>query len=307
MHGMPWQSPEPLRHKSSTRRYIHMINFIAKIKRALIRLYADRLAVTQIEVHRAMDELKVRPKYQASKSLIPYGYKMYSQADEDGMIAEIFHRIGVTNKTFVECGIGDGLENNTLALLHQGWKGLWIDANSIAIDNIRNEWAGLIGDGDLKVEHAFITRTNIDALIKKNIESKIIDLLSIDLDGNDWHIYEAISAVEPRVIVFEYNAKFPPPVRFCMEYDAEYVRSGDCFGFSLQFIVDKMEGLGYRLVGCNLSGANAFFVRQELLQDHFLSPYTAAVHYEPARYYLAQLHSGQKPSYQTIARAIRSK
>ena len=277
----------------------------SKIRSLILNVYLSINAFTQLNLHEKLEELQARPRYKDPKSLIPHGYKVYSQCEEDGMIAEIFERIGTTNKVFVEFGIGDGLENNSLTLLFQDWKGLWIEGSENAVSNIHKYFAPIIERGDLKIENAFITKDTIDGLISDNISDKEIDLLSVDIDGNDWYVFDAIKTLSARVIVFEYNAKFMPPLRFCMDYDAEYVRKGDdCFGVSLQFITDAMEPKGYSLVGCNLSGANAFFVRNDLLGDKFEAPYTAKYHFEPARYYLTQFASGHPASYQSLARSM---
>lgn len=252
-----------------------------------------------------MDRIKERDKYKNPKSLIPFGDKIYSQTDEDGIIREIFRRIGLTNKTFVEFGIGNGLENNTLALLFDNWQGLWIDASSSSVKNINKYFAEIIENGHLKIVESFITRDNINDLISANIKSKEIDLLSIDIDGNDYHILNAISCIEPRVIVIEYNAKFTPPVLYCMDYDEKHTwEKDDCFGVSLKFLEVNLEKKGYYLVGCNISGVNAFFVRKDLVSDHFLEPFTAENHYEPPRYYLSGYFAGHVSSYKTLAKSL---
>ena len=90
----------------------------------------------------ASDELRLNllanQKYTDKARLERYGFKAYSQNDEDGIIQEIFNRIGVTNKTFVEFGAYDGLENNTTYLLMKGWRGLWIDGDPKKMKILRN-------------------------------------------------------------------------------------------------------------------------------------------------------------------------
>src|SRR4030042_3287529 len=106
---------------------------LSKLKKLKGLLEADAtIGVTMKRIHQQLaineiETLKRNSRYQNPKSLIPFGYKIYSQNEEDGIIREIFNRIGVTNRVFVEFGIGDGLENNTLALLFDGWNGLWIE------------------------------------------------------------------------------------------------------------------------------------------------------------------------------------
>ena len=144
---------------------------------------------------------------------------MYSQNDEDGIIIEIFNRIGSTKKIFVELDAGNGIENNTYALLFQNWKGLWIDGNKKKIKSIIKQLPRTLSLKQLIVKNAFfITKDNIDNLISSEISEHEIDLLSIDLDGNDIHIFESIKCIKPRVVILEYNAKFIPPVEYCMKY-----------------------------------------------------------------------------------------
>lgn len=255
--------------------------------------------------HWTLERLKRDSRYQDNQSLIPYGYKIYSQNDEDGIIREIFNRIGVTNKMFVELGVGKGLENNTLALLFDEWKGLWIEGSENSTRHIRKNLKNTIKAGALSVINAFITKDNIDELISSTIDENEIDLLSIDIDGNDFHAFISINCINPRVVVIEYNAKFPPPIIYCMDYDETHVWNGDDnFGASLKFLEIEFDKKDYCLVGCNLLGANAFFVRKDLVGNKFLEPFSAEVHYEPARYHLGVLSSGHKPSFKTLEKSL---
>jgi len=257
------------------------------------------------QVHLSLERIRGNPRYQDGKCLTLSGHKIYSQCDEDGMIREIFQRIGQTNKIFVEFGVGDGLENNTLALLFDGWEGLWIEGSEKLTSRIREGLKYTIDTGRLTVTNAFITRENINELISSAIDKAEIDLLAIDMDGNDFHVFESISCINPRVVVIEYNAKFPPPMQYCMSYEEGHKWSkDDNFGASLKFLEEGFSKKGYCLVGCSLTGANAFFVRQDLVADRFLEPYSAETHYEPARYFLGRLTSGQNPSFKTLDRSM---
>lgn len=248
-----------------------------------------------------IDRLRASPRYQDPKCLIPFGHKVYSQTDEDGIIREIFSRIGVTSKTFVEFGVGDGLENNTLSLLFEGWRGLWIEGSAACVRAIRTNLPSVIRKKLLSVTHALVTRDSINGTIAEAFPGGELDLMSVDIDGNDYHVFEAITCVRPRVLVIEYNAKFPPPIEYCMAYDAAHVwRRDDCFGASLKFLEVALAGRGYALVGCSLSGVNAFFVQKDLVGDRFLAPFTAERHYEPARYYLGSAPSGHPPAHRTL-------
>ncbi|MEM9275712.1 MAG: hypothetical protein AAGA80_22545 [Cyanobacteria bacterium P01_F01_bin.143] len=271
------------------------------LERKYQRIIKDRFQ--QLPILQEIDRLKEHKRYQDPKSLIPFGDKVYSQSDEDGIIREIFNRIGTTNKIFIEFGIGNGLENNSLALLFEDWQGLWIDAFTKNIKKIRENYAQIIENKQLQMVESFITKDNINDLISDKIKSDEVDLLSVDIDGNDYHVLNAITCVSPRVVVIEYNAKFSPPMMYCMDYNETHSwDKDDCFGVSLKFLEVNLEG--YCLVGCNLSGANAFFVRKDLVGDRFLAPFTAEKHYEPPRYYLSGYFAGHPAAYSTLAKSF---
>lgn len=227
------------------------------------------------------------PRYSDPKRLLRYGAKAYSQNDEDGILAEIFRRIGASGRTFIEIGSGAGLENNTLTLLLQGWRGLWIDSDDAIVRRARANFATYIASGQLRVEHAFITRDNVDDLLRKSSIGTEPDLLSIDLDGNDYHVWQAVQSISPRVVVVEYNASWFPPLSLAVTYQERFEwKENTYFGASLKALEVLAERKGYHLVGCCFAGVNAFFVRADLCGAHFCEPYTAENHYEPARYWM---------------------
>lgn len=219
-----------------------------------------------------------------------YGYKVYSQNDEDGILQEIFRRIGTTNKIFVEFGVQNGLESIGHYLLHQGWKGLWLEGNEAYVEEIRYRFNPVLKSGQLKCKHAFITRDNINALLREASFPDEIDLLSIDIDGNDYYIWDEINVVRPRVVIIEYNGKFPPECDWKMAYNESHIWDGsDWHGASLKAYELLGRKLGYQLVGTNLSGVNAFFVRNDLAADLFYKPATAEELYNPLRASLRHL------------------
>jgi len=221
------------------------------------------------------------------KRLPAYGFKGYSQNDEDGILQEIFRRINATRQTFVEVGAGSGTQNNTLYLLLSGWRGLWIECDARLVSSINNALAAYIESGHLVVRQAFVERDNIDSIIRGGGFDGEIDLLSIDIDGNDYWVWKEIAAVNPRVVTIEYNATFRPPVSVVMDYGKEHRWDRtNYFGASLKALEGLGRQKGYALVGCCLAGVNAFFVREDLVQDRFCSPFTAENHYEPPRYSL---------------------
>jgi hypothetical protein len=261
-----------------------------------IRLMTDRLTIIAKENYVA--QLLSVERYSDPKRLERYGFKVYSQNDEDGIIQEIFRRIGTTDRRFVEFGVENGLESNTLKLLIEGWRGLWLDGDREHIRHIEAKFTPALKDGSLTVRHAFITAENINDLIG-DWGSGEVDLLSIDIDGNDFYIWQALRVIKPRVIVIEYNSKFRPPVAIVQEYKADNVwRRTDYMGASLEALRRLGLRLGYSLVATNLIGVNAFFVRSELLLDNFQSPFSTENHYNEPRYFLWPLYvSGHPPDW----------
>ncbi len=218
------------------------------------------------------------------KALEQYGYKVYSQNDEDGIIHEVFRRIGTKNKLFVEFGVQNGLESNCHLLLHYGWKGLWIEGSKEYCKDLKMRFRPVISEGKLVIDNEFITKENINEIIEKNGFSGEIDLLSVDIDGNDYYVWKAIDVINPRVVITEYNGKFPPDLEWCQAYNPNHMWDGsDWHGASLKSYELLGREKGYRLVGTNLRGCNAFFVRVDLCKDLFLGNGFAEELYNPLR------------------------
>lgn len=204
---------------------------------------------------------KLRALHVARNPLLRFGAKFYSQNDEDGLIEEISRRIqGDRSGTFLEFGVGDGTENNTLNLLAQGWRGAWLGGEPLRLERTGNR---------LYFRKCWIDRDNIASLARDALRSCSIDqldVLSMDLDGNDYHFCHALlkAGYRPSLWIVEYNGRFSPHTYWVMPYDPNHRWSGDdYFGASLVAFQDLFDEHGYRLVACNLTGANAFFVRRD--------------------------------------------
>ncbi len=226
-------------------------------------------------------------KYQDPLNLNRFEHRTFSQSGEDGILREIFRRIGETDRTFVEVGASDGLENNTTSLLIRGWTGHWIECDRRCVGRARGKFRQLLESGALSIKQASVTAENVEPLFSELGVPGEPDLLSIDIDGNDYWVWRAISSVSPRVVVIEYNALMQPDVRWVMAYVPRHRWLGTTYqGASLASLVALGSEKGYRLVACSLSGVNAFFVRDDLIADHFQKPFTAERHWEPARHAL---------------------
>jgi len=228
-------------------------------------------------------QLLASQQYSDPLRLERFGFRTYSQNDEDGIIQEIFARIGIENSTFIEFGVEDGQQSNTALLLYKGWRGLWIECSDKHYASISEFFKSQLHSDQLQVQREFVDADNINGLIVKAGLGDV-DCLSIDIDGNDYWVWKAIE-IRPRVVVVEYNAKFRPPMKWVMDYNPRHRWDGsDYHGASLQSLAELGKQKGYTLVGCCLAGVNAFFVRDDLVQKKFAALDAVSL-YNPPRFY----------------------
>ena len=252
-----------------------------------VRKTADKLALQQAHAFHAA--LKAEPRFQDPKRLNRHEHQVFSQNGEDGILAEIFRRIGAASSVFVEIGVGWWLENNTSFLLWHGWTGFWVEGDRGAVEELERSAREPLEAGRLKLLCGHVTKENVSGLLGGLGVPEEFDLLSLDIDRNTYWVWSALAAYKPRVVVIEYNATLPPDMDWKVEYRAELGwNDTHYFGASLKALERLGDKLGYALVGCDLSGTNAFFVRKELCDDKFAAPFTAENHYEPCRYFLAR-------------------
>lgn len=203
---------------------------------------------------------------ESKNPLESFGRKIFSQSDEDGITLEICRRIGISARTCLEIGCGNGLENNTLVLLAHGWKAIWFDGVPLAFD-------ANISPNRLYHSQQFVTRDNLMELVGlvPQDPNDQIELISVDIDGNDGYLVEEflINGVMPSVYIVEINEVFPPPIVFKQKYSSDHIWDHSRnYGWSLQAYIDLFARYGYRLVVCNpQTGVNAFFVRSDQLEN----------------------------------------
>ena len=225
---------------------------------------------------------------QSLNPLLKLGESFFSQVDEDGLTSEILRRIesagGDSARTFVELGVGDGTENNTLLLAARGWRGFWFGGQDLAYQP-----AGSFHNR-LEFNKLWITSESLGSdILPKILPIGELDVLSLDLDGNDWYFCKQIleSGMRPKLWIQEYNSAFPPDVDWCMPYDAGHAWDlTSFFGASLRAFVELFEIHGYRLVACNLTGANAFFIRNDFAAAFEDVPHSIFDLYMPSRPWL---------------------
>jgi hypothetical protein len=195
-------------------------------------------------------------------------FQVFSQWGEDGIIQYLLGKVPMGEPSFVELGVEDYSECNTRFLLcHDNWSGLIVDGGSRHLRFVRLR--GLDWRYDLRAVQAWVTRENVDAIVGGAGLRGDIGLLSVDLDGNDYWIVEAVSAVSPRVLVVEYNSTFGPDLAITVPYQAGFQRRQahwSClyYGASLAALVHLASRKGYVFVGSNSAGNNAFFVRRDV-------------------------------------------
>ena len=206
-----------------------------------------------------------------SENINDYEFKASSQWGEDGIIQHLIKNIEIENKIFFEFGVEKYIESNTRFLLQNNtWKGLVIDGSDENISYIKND--PIYWQNNLKAECAFVTSDNINQLITQNGIHGDIGILSIDIDGNDYWIWESIDCISPRIVICEYNSHFGDTHKVSVPYDDNFIRekkhySNIYYGASISALDFLAKKKGYSLVGSNLAGNNAFFVRNDLTLD----------------------------------------
>jgi hypothetical protein len=198
--------------------------------------------------------------------LTAFEARVFSQNGEDGVLAEIFRRIGVTGGSFAEFGVQDGSEGTTVFLAQVlGWSGAYLEADPAAYAALERRYAG---NPRVRTLHAAVEPDTVDALFEQAGLPEEPDVVSIDVDGNDFWIWRALERFRPRVLVIEYNGDLDPASRQVMPYAPGFRwdhTSG--YGASLGALEELGAAKGYTLVHTELAGVNAFFVRSELAGD----------------------------------------
>lgn len=200
------------------------------------------------------------------------GFRVFSHQEEDGKLLFIFSVIGMGNKTFIEIGSDDGVNSNAANLIFNfGWNGLFIDGNEKSIKR------GKIFFKKYPTPFAYppkfilskVTAENINDLISSNGFEKDIDLLSIDIDGNDYWVWNAITIINPKVVIIETHIEFGFN-DIVVPYDANYFYPGKhpVYHGASPIAMQKLgKKKGYRLVGSNELGYNFIFIKNGIAEN----------------------------------------
>lgn len=202
------------------------------------------------------------------QGLQQYEYTLLSQNGEDGIIRHVFDEIGYQSRHLVEFGFGARQCNGLRLVLHENFSGLFMDGSE---ENCRffNEAARRESIDRATALCTFLNRDNLNDIISGQGVPRDIDFLSLDVDGNDYWLWEALDCVSPRLACIEYNAGIGPELSWTVPYDPRFERyakhpSGFFHGASLKALESLGERRGYRLIGCDTTGTNAFFLREDI-------------------------------------------
>ncbi|GAB4007701.1 hypothetical protein GCM10028808_12050 [Spirosoma migulaei] len=205
----------------------------------------------------------------AVKTIKDAEFKVFSQFGDDGIIQFLIRNLEPTVDKFVEFGVETYKESNTrFLLMHDNWQGLIIDGSKANIDYIKK--TPIFWRYDLTPVNSFITVENINQILEANCFDGKIGLLSIDIDGNDYWIWQAITVSDADIVVIEYNSLFGIERAITVPYIPDFFRGTahySClyFGASLPALYDLAKSKGYAFVGCNKAGNNAYFVKKDLI------------------------------------------
>jgi hypothetical protein len=205
------------------------------------------------------------------QSLQDAEFKVFSQNGEDGIIQYLVSKVSIAARSFVEVGVQDYSESNTRFLLvNNYWRGLIVDSGTSHLAYLQQHSLGW--QRDIRGLSAFVTAGNINDLLGKAGFMGDIGLFSLDIDGNDYWVLQALTVVSPRIVIVEYNSIFGPTAAVTVPYDPQFERtrahySNLYYGASISALAYLMQSKGYALVGSNRAGNNAFFVRRDLLDS----------------------------------------
>jgi len=243
-----------------------IVSLLKKIRRFLTNeSLNERVLLNQGKILEELYSIK------KAENLSEYEWGVFSQWGEDGIIQFLIREVEIQNKTFIEFGVEDFSESNCRYLLiSSDWQGFVIDGSDENIRQLQNSY--FYWRHDLQSMAAFVDKENINELLKKSDFNRDLGILSVDIDGNDYHILKAINVFEPRIVISEFNPYFGTERAVSVPYDPKFCRtekhySNLYFGASIRAIEFVLNEKGYTLIGTGMTGSNAYFVRNDLITE----------------------------------------
>lgn len=240
---------------------------------------ARDLLMRLLSLDRRIDEIKMNQglmlcelqRGRPMASLCDAEFKVFSQWGEDGILQFLTRELAIESRSFIEFGVEDFMESNSRFLLMKDlWRGFVIDGSERNVERLRS--SHIYWKYPLQARAAFITRENVAALLDESGFERKVGILSVDVDGVDYHLLEALGAWQAAIVVVEYNSVYGPSAAVTVPYDPAFMRSKAhhsnlYWGASLGAFDHLLDSRGYALVGVNSAGSNAFFVRRDLLNE----------------------------------------
>lgn len=220
-----------------------------------------------VEVSQRLDALRSlvarsRPELFATEDLTRFEAQVFSQNGEDGVLIELLNRLGPGTRFFVEFGIQSGHQGNCVLLADVfGWAGLFLEADGADFAVLESKYAG----SGVRTARAMVRPDNVEQLFAEHQVPNEPDVLSIDIDGNDFWVWRAIDRYRPRIVVIEYNGGLDPADPIVQPLSERGWDGTGGYGSSLAALDLLAEQKGYQRVHTELAGVNAFYVRQDLL------------------------------------------
>jgi len=262
------------------RRLLKVLNNLLNLSNSM-QMVSDNLKLLSNSVQMASDDLKLMNgrlmselivKKHDYRSLAELEFKGFSQFGDDGIIQYLIHNLDHKHKTFIEFGVENYMESNTRFILqNNNWSGFIMDCSQGNINELARSY--FFWKHDLEACCAFVTKENINDLLKKSIDKwGGVDLLHIDIDGNDYWVWEAITNILPTIVIIEYNSVFGIERAITVPYDSDFFRTNAHFsnlywGSSLKALYLLAKQKGYEFIGCNRAGMNAYFIRSDAMNQ----------------------------------------
>jgi hypothetical protein len=248
-----------------------MINKIKLIIKKVFQHLQNKKDLETILINQGKILSTLNSQKNATK-LSDYEWKIFSQWGEDGIIDFLVSEVSIVNKTFIEFGVENFSESNCRYLLMKSdWNGFVIDSSQKNIKKLKNSY--YFWKYDLQALVAFIDINNINELLIKSGFERDLGILSIDIDGNDYHILNKIDCFDPRIIICEFNPLFGNDRKITVPYDPKFYRtkkhySNLYWGASINALRSLLTKQDYTLVGTGMQGGNAYFIKNSLMTDH---------------------------------------
>jgi hypothetical protein len=247
---------------------------------------ADRIKAGQLGHYARLTGYADRwPALEGEDALALCEHSVCSQNGEDGVIAEVLRRIGATDRTFVEFGVESGGEGNCVCLAdHRGWSGWFLEADphQFALLAAKYAWSDRV-----RTAQSMVTAAGVDELFRGLGMPATVDVMSIDIDGADWEVWRALTAVRPRLVVIEYNSAIDPALALVPRDSGSAWDGTQNYGSSLGALVEVGAEKGYDLVYLESCGVNAFFLDREVPWD---GPVNGDVVRRTPNYFMTRKH-----------------